>query len=140
MKLDSTAKAVLFIQFASIFLGALVGALVGGAQHNMLGASLGSFIGFMIPGFVGSIVVSRTKGGAGPVMQLLARVHDNKLVKSVERPVVEEIRGVSIFAWLGLFVAVLVVGYTVTPVVVYRLAAGLLAMLLAGLTARKMSQ
>ncbi len=140
MKLDSTAKAVLFIQFASISLCAIAGALIGGAQHNMLGASLGSFLGFMIPGFVGSIAVACTKRGAGPVLQLLARVNDNKLVKSVERPVVEEIRGVSVIAWMGFFVAVLIVGFGVTPAVVYRLAAGFAAMLLAGFAARKMSQ
>lgn len=140
MKLDSTAKAVLAIQFASIFLCAVIGALLGGLDHNMLGASLGGFIGFTIPGFVGSIVVARTKGGAGPIMQLLARVNDNKLLKSAERPAVEEIRGVSLIGWMGLLVAVLITGYFFTPVLVWRLAAGLIAMLACGFFARRCSR
>jgi hypothetical protein len=110
--LNPLGKRILFVHLAFLFGCGLLGAALGEPKHTMLGLSLGSFIGTLIPGLY-AIAASRNKQAKqSEFVAMCAAVFDNGWIKNeAVRPHVETIRGLTYSIWFAATVMVLVAGY-----------------------------
>ncbi len=124
MRYGKEGKIVVVIQLASILLFALAGAFLGGANHNMLGACVGGFFGWLLPQMTGYLLLV-ANGQGSPLIRLLATLADNACVAdSDDRELVETLRGFSLLVWFGLAVSVLLIGFGLESPLWARLVGG----------------
>jgi hypothetical protein len=124
MKLDTQDKQVLHLHFGFLVLGAVLGVLVGHPNHLVLGISLGSLLGTLIPGAYAGRLLSRNAEKCGKLTRVSAAVFDNGWIRGdVSRPAVEEIRGRVYITWFGFLVGALVAGFALNSALVGTVAA-----------------
>jgi hypothetical protein len=129
MKLDNQSNKVVLVHFFWLIAGALLGVVVGKPDHIMLGISLGSLLGTLVPGVYAEFVL-RSKGetpknrqdaGAPSITltHLCAAVFDNnRVTKDMNRSAIEEIRGMVYVTWFGVMVGTLVAGFALNAALV----------------------
>jgi hypothetical protein len=140
MKLDKQSNQVLFLHLGGIIAGGLLGALLGNPNHIMLGISLGSFLGTLVPGLYAEMALRRKDQPNSPT-HVCAAVFNNHWIKgAVSRPAVEEIRGQVYITWFGVMVGALIAGFAFNAALSGCLSAAALAGLLSWIASRSFSQ
>ncbi|HEY9775722.1 MAG TPA: hypothetical protein V6C81_18300 [Planktothrix sp.] len=103
MKTDRPWQFVVLLHLALLVAGACLGVFLAGANHSVLGASLGSFIGVNIPGVYGHLALKFGRA-KGDVTRLCGAVFTNEWIANEEmRTAIQNIRGENIIVWFGLF-------------------------------------
>jgi hypothetical protein len=103
MKIDKSARVVTALHVVSLLFGAVIGLLVAGSKHPALGASLGAFIGTIVPGLIGHIAL-KLRRERGSILRLCGAVFSNEWIETEDmRPTVEDIRGITMIVWMGFF-------------------------------------